>query len=130
MPYNDEGIYCDSSVPLLMLYTAMTLYQQGDYGEAKHQAEHIIDFETLIPKVPLSERRRIEIINVISEASLKSPQKDMDLSLHIWKEGIQGATQLQSEQRFHEAVMSYAIMEAIWPGEQRIKELRELTVHW
>lgn len=130
MPYNDEGIYCDSSVPLLMLYTAMTLYQQEDYEQAQHLAEQIIDFETLIPKVPLSERRRIEIVNVISEASLKRSQKDLDLSLRLWKEGVQGARQLQSEQRFHEAALGYTIMEAVWPGENRIKELRELTEHW
>ena len=64
------------------------------------------------------------------QASLRDPQKDMEHSIRLWKEGITGARSLKSEQRFSESVTAYDTMETIWPTEQRIKDLRELTVHW
>jgi hypothetical protein len=54
----------------------------------------------------------------------------MDLSLRLWKAGIQGAMNLRSEQRFGEALTAYDIMQALWPGDKRIKELRDFTRHW
>jgi len=37
---------------------------------------------------------------------------------------------LRSEQRFAEALTAYDIMQALWPGDKQIKELRDLTRHW
>jgi len=107
----------------------MSLYSAGDYKQAEHIASQIIDIDNLTTS-KLSERRRIEIINTIAQSSLKDPQKDMEHSIRLWKEGITGARSLKSEQRFSESVTTYDTMEALWPGEQRIKDLRELTVHW
>jgi len=30
----------------------------------------------------------------------------------------------------NECLVAYEIMEAVWPGEPRIAELRDLAVHW
>jgi hypothetical protein len=43
---------------------------------------------------------------------------------------MQGAIVLRSEQRFNEAMTAYDIMEALWPEERRVRELRECIVHW
>jgi transcriptional regulator with XRE-family HTH domain/tetratricopeptide (TPR) repeat protein len=109
----------------------LTWYYLGQYEKALEVFASAIDLTTLNPKVPVaSVRVRIEIINNETLASLKSPKKDMDLSLRLWKAGIQGAVNLRSEQRFGEALTAYDIMQALWPGDKRIKELRDFTRHW
>lgn len=54
----------------------------------------------------------------------------MEQCIDLWKKGIEGAKVLQSNQRFNEALVAHAAMSAAWPGERRIKELRDLIVHW
>ncbi|HYU71209.1 MAG TPA: hypothetical protein VEL31_00895, partial [Ktedonobacteraceae bacterium] len=75
-------------------------------------------------------RARIEFLNHMALALVKSPTKDMEQTIAYWQAGIQGAKVLQSEQRFNEAATAYEIMESIWSGDKRIASLRELVVHW
>src|SRR5579884_3803472 len=123
--------YVDFNYSTLILHNGMTHSHLGQYEQALEIFAQAIDPKTLAPKVlASSERVRIEIINHETLASLKSPHKDMELSLQLWKAGIQGAIDLRSEQRFSEALTAYDIMQALWPGDKRVKELRDLIVHW
>jgi hypothetical protein len=63
-------------------------------------------------------------------ALLKGSEKDMERTLHCWQAAMQGAHTLQSEQRLSEALVSYEVMQSVWPGEKRIAGLRDLAVHW
>jgi transcriptional regulator with XRE-family HTH domain len=130
----EEGFavtYVDFNYSTLILEDGMTHYHLGQYEKALEIFDQAIDLKTLAPKVPASsERVRVEIINHEALTSLKSPNKDMELSIQLWKAGIQGAIDLRSEQRFGEALTAYDIMQALWPGDRRIKELRDLTRHW
>lgn len=63
-------------------------------------------------------------------ALLKHPGRDMERLMHVWKTGITEATRLKSEQSFNEALLAYDIAEAVWPGEKRVAELRDLVTHW
>jgi DNA-binding XRE family transcriptional regulator len=115
----------------LILNDGLTNYYLEQYNQALSTLEQAIDFETLAPKMPASSARvRIEIINHATLASLKSPTKDMERSIYLWKAGIQGAIDLRSEQRFNEALTAYDIMQALWSGDRRIKELHDLMQHW
>jgi tetratricopeptide (TPR) repeat protein len=114
----------------LILKNGIAHYQQGLYEQAQDSLKQLIDPETLSTKFPLPERSRIEGINIMTLASLKAREKDMEQSISLWKAGISGAIKLRSEQRFDEALLAYEIIEGVWPGERRIKELRELTSHW
>jgi transcriptional regulator with XRE-family HTH domain/tetratricopeptide (TPR) repeat protein len=121
----------DFNESTLVLEDGLTCYHLDQYEEALQIFGNAIDFHTLKPLVPASsERVRLEIINNETLASLKRPKKDMELSMNLWKAGIQGAVALHSEQRFQEAVMAYNIMQALWPGDKRIKEIRDLARHW
>jgi transcriptional regulator with XRE-family HTH domain len=114
-----------------LLDDGLTYYHLEQYEQALGVFANAIDLKTLEPKVPVSsERVRIEIINNGTLASLKCAEKNMELSIRLWKAGIQGAVDLRSEQRFGEALTAYDIMQALWPGDKRIKELRDLTRHW
>ncbi len=108
-----------------------TYYNLGDYDKALSTWSQIIDPETLTLQTFVdSERTRIQIIGLQLLASLKHPQKDMERSIHLWKAGMEGAKGIRSAQQFREIAMAYDIMEAFWSGDARIKELRELIVHW
>lgn len=56
--------------------------------------------------------------------------RDMEWVIEKWIQGIEGAKALKSEQRFSEAVTTYAAMCAAWPAEPRITSLREHIIHW
>ena len=115
----------------LLLDDGLTHYRLGEYDAALASFDKVIDPETLILKLPVgSERVRVEIINHQALASLKQPRKDMELSIKLWKEGMQGAKALHSEQRFSKALSAYNIMEALWSADKRITELRDLVRHW
>lgn len=115
----------------LLLADGLTHYHLGQYDEALASFAQVIDLETLTPKIPVpAERVRFEIINYQALASLKRPEKDMELSTKLWNAGLQGAKALHSEQHLNEALSAYDIMQALWPTEKRISDLRERLRRW
>ncbi|MGB8347620.1 MAG: helix-turn-helix transcriptional regulator [Ktedonobacteraceae bacterium] len=105
----------------------------GQHEQALMTFARVIDPQTLLPRIAISSKRsEVEIINYAALASLKLPvsQKDKQLSIHLWKAGIQGAQSLQSEQRYAEARRAYELMEAIWSGDSDVLELHDLFEHW
>ena len=70
------------------------------------------------------------IHQVIAEVNRADKVRDMEWCVDHWVQGIEGAKQLRSEQRFGEAITAYAAMLAVWPGEHRIKELQAYITHW
>ncbi len=130
-PNDDTPAFVDANYSNLILDDGLTYYYLEQHEKALEVFAQAIDPKTLTPKVPIASlRTHVEIINNQTLASLKSPKKHMELSIKLWKAGIQGAIDLRSEQRFGEALTAYAIMQALWPGDKRIKELRDLTRHW
>jgi transcriptional regulator with XRE-family HTH domain len=112
-------------------YEAMTRYYLGQYNEAFAALEKIVDPETQTLKLPVaSERSRISAINHMTLAALKRPNKDKELIVPLWMAGMQGAKNLQSEQRYEEALAAYGIMEALWSDDAQIRDLRDLMGHW
>jgi transcriptional regulator with XRE-family HTH domain/tetratricopeptide (TPR) repeat protein len=121
----------DYNIGQLFMDDGLTHYRLGQYDAALGSFSKVVDPETLMLKLPItSERARVEIINHQVLASLKLPRKDMELSMKLWREGIQGARALRSDQRFSEALSAYNIMEALWSPDKRITELRDLVRHW
>jgi tetratricopeptide (TPR) repeat protein len=122
----DDFNYC-----WLIAEDGLTSYHLEQYEKALETFAQAIDPKTLTSKVSIpSERSRIEIVNHQTLASLKQPTKDMELSIRLWMAGIEGAIALQSEQRLGEALEAFSIMQALWPGDKRIKALRDLVRHW
>jgi tetratricopeptide (TPR) repeat protein len=125
-------VYLSYEQSYLLFDTGVMYYQQGDSTKALEAFSQLVDPEILTLKTSLDrgEIGRIEAINYMTMASLTSENKDMEQTIHFWTEGIQAARVLHSEQRFAEALAAYDIMRALWPNEQRIQELRDLTRHW
>lgn len=127
---HNEDFGGDPPVPTLMHNIGMALLAQGDYDQTFAMIGQIIDLETLSPKMPLPARSQIEAINALALASLKRQDKDLEMTMHLWQKGIQGAKALKSEQRFAESLKVYEIMEALWSDDLRVTSLRDLAVHW
>jgi hypothetical protein len=66
----------------------------------------------------------------MAEVSRDDQPRDMERCIDLWTRGMEGARTLQSTLRFNESIRVYTAMRAAWPGEARIKELRDLIVHW
>jgi transcriptional regulator with XRE-family HTH domain/tetratricopeptide (TPR) repeat protein len=112
-------------------YAGQTHYYLRQYNEAFAAFAKIVDPQTQTLKLPLgSERSRIETINHMTLAALKRPNKDKDLIVPLWTAGMQGARNLQSQQRYEEAQTAYGIMEALWSDDPTIRDLRDLMEHW
>ncbi|HEV2112204.1 MAG TPA: hypothetical protein VGT99_12675, partial [Gammaproteobacteria bacterium] len=127
---DDDGqampFYAAYSMGDLIMLDGQTHYHLEQYEKALDSFSQIVYLETLAIKIPASsERVRIEIINNATFAMLKQPKRDMEHVVKLWKAGVDGATALLSEQRFGEVQTAYDMMQAVWPGEKKIKDLKE-----
>jgi transcriptional regulator with XRE-family HTH domain len=113
----------------LLMETGWAYCYYGDQIKAMQTLEQRVDPETLAPKIEQSEMGRVETINIMALASLRAPNRDLEKIIHLWTAGIEGAKARKDEQRFLEAVTTYDLMEVVWPGEPRIKDLRDLMQH-
>ena len=123
-------LYLDYDEASLIQADAMSRYHAGDHTSAMTSFSRMIDMDTLSAKVPQSERTRVETLNVLTMSSLKRKDKDLEETARYWKAAIVGARTLQSELRFNEALTAYQVIDALWSGEPRVKELRDFVAHW
>ena len=123
-------LYVDYERPSLILEDGMTYVNLGRYDTALDSLGQVVDVNTLQTRIPVAERVRVEILNNQTIASLKIKNKDMEQSMHLWQAAMQGAKAIKSEQRFSEALFAFDVMEAVWSGEKRVTELRDLVSHW
>lgn len=82
-----------------------------------------------VAKLSTTQRRHVHGLLDATIVALKLPNKlkDKELTVGLWKAGIQGAKQLQSEKLFDDAVAAYSIMESIWSDEQDVLDLYGLV---
>ncbi len=127
----DEAIpFMDFRLATLFLDAGEACCYHGDQAKAMKWLSMRFDPETLAPKVAQSGIGKVETINLMTLSSLKAENRDLEKTLHLWTAGMDGAIALRSELKFNEALSNYELMEAIWPGEKRIAELRDHIVHW
>lgn len=122
--------YMDHDLANFLLDDGATHIFMGQYQNALETFARMIDPHNLSPRIPIAERIYVEVLNNQTLAMLKQPDKDMEQIIYSWRAGIQGARALQSKQRFAEACAAFDMMESVWSNERRIKNLRELTMHW
>lgn len=123
--------YLAWSEDILTLFEGRTQYFNGDAKAAYEIIAQVVDPDTFEPKMPHFTRdTKPQAINFLTQASLKLPKKDKDLSIRLWKAGLQSTTETQSEQRFGEVQVSLDIMEAVWTNEPDVAALRQTMKHW
>jgi transcriptional regulator with XRE-family HTH domain len=105
---------------------------KGDPQQAMKWLYKLIDLETFVPRsdVPQNEGGRITAINTLTYSLLLLKERDMEYIIKTWIAGIEGAKSLKAEERYKKAMSNFEIMCALWPGEDAIRKLVPLTVHW
>lgn len=118
-------IWIDHHLSNLTLNDGMTHYHLGMQSEAQDSLAQIH------ANPASSEAIRVEAtLDEVRTEIYRPRDRDMDWCVEKWTTGMIGAKTLQSEQRFREALYTYAAMQAAWPAEPRIKTLREHITHW
>jgi transcriptional regulator with XRE-family HTH domain len=125
--HDDMPICVDHHVGNLLENDGLTHYYLGFYKEAidSFSQHHMQDVT-----VSLSCQNTVLIERAMVEVSRSDQPRDMEKCISLWTQGIMGATTLKSNRQFNETVQVYNTMCAVWPAEKRIKELRDLIVHW
>ena len=130
----------DETIPGLHLSKANLIRQeslvyayQGDQCKALDTFLQLADINDsqVAAKLPMHARTHLGMLSEATFASLKLPasKKDKELSLHLWQAELQEATALQSKTYLSEVYLAYRIMEALWPDDASVTDLRDL-IYW
>jgi transcriptional regulator with XRE-family HTH domain len=126
LAHEPSPIWIDHSQANLLLNDGMTHFY---LGLQKAALDSLAQVEGIRAR---SELIHVEALidQVMAEVSRDDQPRNMEWCIDLWIRGVEGAKALQSNQRFNEAIQVYTAMRAAWPGEKRVKELREQIVHW
>jgi len=126
-PANEPApIWVDHNLATMFSNDGRTHMNLNMYKDAQSAFEKIIHDSNSSPH-KVSEA---SINRVLAEVDRDDQPRDMNLCIALWTQGIQGAIVHHDELQFSTALQGYAAMRAAWPREQKIKELKELIVHW
>jgi tetratricopeptide (TPR) repeat protein/transcriptional regulator with XRE-family HTH domain len=113
-----------SDIENVLRWEGLALSYMGDHSAALDSYKQVADARGV------AERIYVEVLLNRLNSKLRLPNKELGECITLWTTAIEGAKDLQSEQRYNEAIALYETMECIWPGESCIVELRPLIVHW
>ena len=123
-------LWIDHSVGNLLLNDGLTHAHLELYTGAVDSFGQVEQKYATDAAIPFGCRVEIQIEHVMAEVSRDDQARDMDRAIALWTQGITGAKTMQSNKHYTDALVAYTAMKAAWPGEGRIKALRELTLHW
>jgi transcriptional regulator with XRE-family HTH domain/tetratricopeptide (TPR) repeat protein len=123
-------IWIDHNIGNLLINDGETHMHLGLHKDALISFEQIDTRYSQDTTVSSTGRINALIKQAMAEVDRDDQPRDMEQCIDYWSKGIEGAKVLQSNQHFNEAITAYAAMRAAWPGEQRVKKLKELIVHW
>ena len=122
-------IWIDHNIGNLLINDGKTYMHLGLHKEAMGSLEQIRTQYAQDTTISFTGRIDALITQVMVEVSRDDKPRDLQWCIDQWTKGIQEAKAVQSQQHFNEAVQAYAAMCAAWPGEKRVKDLREYIVH-
>jgi transcriptional regulator with XRE-family HTH domain len=128
----DEKVppWVDHNIGNLLINDGETRLHLGLYKEAINSLEEINTQYAQDTTISLTGRINSLLNQVMAEVSRDDQPRDMEWCIDRWKRGIEGAKTVQSQRHFNEAIQAYTAMRVAWPGEMRIKDLRDHIVHW
>ncbi len=129
-PEKDSGfLYADFGLPSLFLWEGLTHLELARHGDASPQEawDAFAQVEGTDPRMIVSERNRIEIVNYQTQAAILLG--DMDRFCTYLQRGIEGAKTLSSVRRRQEALDNYRLARERWPHETKVSDMAELFIH-
>jgi DNA-binding SARP family transcriptional activator len=128
-PEDDPAfLYADFGTSSFFMWEGVTLLELARHGLAqpKEAWDAFVQVEGPHPRIIVSERSRIEIVNHQAETALVL--EDLNTFCEYLQRGIEGARRLGSARRQQEAIENYWQARKQWPHEQRVKDLAELFI--
>lgn len=123
-------IWIDHNIGNLLVNDGETHLYLNLFGQSKSSLEQIDTMYAHDTTISMTGRINALIAQVTAEVSRDDKPRDMEWCVDRWQRGIKGAKAVKSQKHFGEAIQAYTAMRAAWPGEQRVKDLREQIVHW
>lgn len=121
-------IWIDHSLGNLLIHDGETHMYLGLYEEALDSFEQIDAQYAQTSGISMSCHIESLFTQVMAETSRDDQPRRMERCIDLWIRGINGANELQSQQRFDDAQQAYIALRAAWPGEKRVKDLRDYLV--
>ena len=118
-------LWIDHNIGNLLINDAEVHMHLGDYKASINSFGQINQQYTKDASISFTCHVNATVNQVMAEVSRDDRSRDMDWCIDHWKEGVDKAKAIQSQQHLREATEVYTAMRAAWPGETRIKELRE-----
>lgn len=125
-----QPLWVDHNIGNLLINDGLTHSHLGLYKGAMDSFAQIEQRAIHDTTISFDGTIEAQIGQVMVEVSRDDCVRDMDRSIALWTQGIAGAKSIQSNKHYGDALVAYTTMKAAWPSEQRIKALRELTLHW
>ena len=123
-------LWIDHNIGNLLVNDGLTHSHLGLYEDAVDSFAQVEQKYPGDSTISFSATLEAHIEQVIAEISRDDQIRDMEKCIALWREGITRAKSIQSNKYYTDALVAYTAMKAAWPGESRIKELREYTTHW
>jgi transcriptional regulator with XRE-family HTH domain len=119
-------VWVDHNEANLLLMSGLTYYYLDNQEEAIKSLARI----DALADTRETARAESLIAQVMAEIGRNDKPRNMEFCIENWQKGVQGAVAIRSKSRLNEARTAYIAMRAAWPGEQRIKDLRDYIAHW
>jgi hypothetical protein len=130
-PGMEVHAYLDFTRATMFLQAGWIYCSQDNYAQTMQMLEQRVDPATFAPRMPgVTEVGRVETMNLMALASLRAEKRDMERTIHFWQAGVSGAKALHSDVLFRLASTTYEHLAVVWPGEARVRALRDHLVSW
>lgn len=130
-PGAEVQAYLDFTRATMFLNAGWVYYARGDHAQTMQMLEKCLDPETCAPRLPeVTTVGQVETIHLMALSSLQARDRDLERTIHFWQAAAEGATRVCSAYHFALASTIYEHMTVIWPGEARVRALRDHLVQW
>lgn len=125
-PGTEVHAYMDFTRASMLLEAGWVYCAQDRHAKTMEVLEQRVDPQTFLPRASgVSEIGRVETMNLMALSSLKARDRDLEHTIHFWQAAVQGAKVLHSDVLFALARTTYEHLAVVWPGEARVRELRD-----
>jgi len=126
------GLYFNAANLMRQAAIAHSYLGEQPKAVANFLATLDINDDNVKPAMTMPDRFHVSLLSEVTYSSLRLPQlkKDKDLTIKLWKASLAKALQLKATTYYNEATQLLSTMEAIWPDDAEVTDLRDLLVPW
>jgi transcriptional regulator with XRE-family HTH domain len=121
-------IWINYSIGDLLLTGGKVQMHLGLYKDAINLFKQVENDHANDPSTPFATRIEVTINQIIAELSRNDQARNMDWCIKSWKKSLNHARVLASTRKLNRVAEAHTAMQAAWPGETDVIELRDLLM--